>query len=189
VKRPAICALALSLGLSVLSFPGFAQTSSGTAGQGSPTQVKPSLGFDTSEFPLWAKDLRRAEIVAFGSFPFTVFFATFAMDTWRCYSHDWDPLYAPWPAKPPGAINMTQDELQTTIMIAAIVSAAIAVTDFSIVQIKRYQERKRMKNLPAASPITITQKPAAEPEPEPESEPEPEPEPEYPAEPGSELSP
>jgi hypothetical protein len=166
VKRLTICALALSLGLSVLSFPGFAQTSSVTAGQGSSSQVKPSPGFGSSEFPLWSKDLRRAEIVAFGSFPFTVFFATFAVDTWRCYSHGWDPLYAPWPAKPPGAVNMSQDELQMTIAIAAVVSAAIAITDFSIVQIRRYRERQRVKNLPAGSPITITQKPAAEPEPE-----------------------
>jgi hypothetical protein len=173
VKKLTICVLAFSLGISVWSSSGFAQTSSGTgttAAQGS-GGTKPSLGFDTSEFPLWAKDLRRAEIVAFGSFPFTMFFTTFAVDTWRCYSHGWDPLYAPWPAKPPGAINMTQDELIMTIGIAAAVSAAIAVTDFSIVQIKRYREKQRIKNLPAGSPITITQKPAAESETEPEAEP------------------
>jgi hypothetical protein len=168
VKSFAICVLALSLGLSVRPFPGFAQTSAGT-GSGSSAQassgsLKPSLGFDMSEFPLWAKDLRRAEIVAFGSFPFSMFFTTFAMDTWRCFSHDWDPLYAPWPAKPPGAINMTQDELGMTIAIAAAVSVAIAVTDFSIVQIKRHQEKQRMKKLPAGSPITIIQKPLAGPE-------------------------
>jgi hypothetical protein len=176
VKKLAICILAFSLGISVWSSSGFAQTSSGTGGaaaQGSSGGTKPSLGFDTSEFPLWAKDLRRAEIVTFGSFPFTMFFTTFAVDTWRCYSHGWDPLYAPWPAKPPGAINMTQDELTMSIAIAAAVSVAIAVTDFSIVQIKRYREKQRVKNLPSGSPITITKRPAAESETgaEPEAEP------------------
>jgi hypothetical protein len=169
MKKLTICILALSLGLSIRPFPGFTQSSSG-AGSG---ETSPSLGFDTSEFPLWAKDLRRAEIVAFGSFPFTMFFTTFAVDVWRCYSHGWDPLYAPWPAKPPGAINMTQDELTMTIAVAAIVSAAIAVTDFSIVQIKRYKEKQRLKTLPAGSPITITQKPSAESESAAEGEEEP----------------
>jgi hypothetical protein len=169
VKKFTICVLALSLGLSVRPFPGFAQTSSGggsggTAARSSSGEVKPSVGFDTTEFPLWTKDLRRAEIVTFGSFPFTVFFTTFATDMWRCYSHDWDPLYAPWPAKPPGAINMTQNELAVTLTVAAALSVAIAVTDFSIVQIRRHRERQRVKKLPAGSPIIITKKPAAEPE-------------------------
>jgi hypothetical protein len=178
-KLTVFCILALGLGLSIRPFPGFAQSSSGTgtgtAAQGSSGGPSPSLGFDSSEFPLWAKDLRRAEIVAFGSFPFTMFFTTFAVDTWRCYSHGWDPLYAPWPAKPPGAINMSQDELTMTIAVAAVISAAVAVTDFSIVQIKRYREKQRVKNLPAGSPIRITRKPAAESESaaEPESDSEP----------------
>jgi hypothetical protein len=202
VKKLAVYVLALSLGISIWSFPGFAQTSSGTAAQGSSSGTKPSLGFDTSEFPLWAKDLRRAEIVTFGSFPFTMFFATFAMDTWRCYSHDWDPLYAPWPAKPPGAINMTQDELAMTIAVAAAISVVVAITDFSIVQIKRYRERQQVKKLPAGSPITITQKTAAEPEPgdsgpaqesqtgaEPDAETDSEPQAEPQAEPGSKVEP
>jgi hypothetical protein len=169
VKKLTVYVLAFSLGISIFSLPGFAQTSSGTGSGASPDGTKPSLGFDTSEFPLWAKDLRRAEIVTFGSFPFTMFFTTFAVDTWRCYSHDWDPLYAPWPAKPPGAINMTQDELTMTIAVAAVISVAIAITDFSIVQIKRYKEKQRIKNLPAGSPITIIQKPVAESESESET--------------------
>ncbi|MDR0998191.1 MAG: hypothetical protein LBL70_03910 [Treponema sp.] len=177
MKKFMICVLALSLGFSARPFPGFTQTSSGTGStaSGSSGGVKPSLGFDTSEFPLWAKDLRRAEIVTFGSFPFTVFFSTFAADMWRCYSHDWDPLYAPWPAKPPGAINMTQDELAVTLTVAAALSVAIAVTDFSIVQIRRHREKQRVKNLPAGSPIRIIRKPAAEDEAsgEPEAVPEP----------------
>jgi hypothetical protein len=205
VKKLTICVLAFSLSISIWSFPGFAQASSGTGGtaaRGSSGGTKPSLNFDTSEFPLWAKDLRRAEIVAFGSFPFSIFFTTFAMDTWRCYSHDWDPLYAPWPAKPPGAINMTQDELTMTIALAAAVSVVVAITDFSIVQIKRYRERQQIKKMPTGSPITITQKTIVEPEPEaPEpgsqSEAKPEPEadlesgtnPEPEAEPGSRTEP
>jgi hypothetical protein len=201
-KFTAFCILALSLGLSIRPFSGFAQSSSGpgrggTPAQASPGGTNPSLGFDTSEFPLWAKDLRRAEIVAFGSLPFTMLFTTFAVDTWRCYSHDWDPLYAPWPAKPPGAINMTQDELTMTMAVAAAVSVVLAITDFSILQIKRYKEKQRAKNLPPGSPIKITRKSAAEsgPEtaagPEPAAKPElvPEAEPEAAAEPAAGTEP
>ncbi len=39
--------------------------------------------YKAEEFPSWALDLRRADIVAFGALPFTVFFAQFAIDGWR----------------------------------------------------------------------------------------------------------
>jgi hypothetical protein len=47
------------------------------------TTTTPSNSFITEDMPQWAKDLRRGEIVAFGSIPFTMFIATFAMDMYR----------------------------------------------------------------------------------------------------------
>ena len=61
--------------------------------------------------PLWLRDIRRWEIVAFGTFPFTMFFTTIGMDMFRWQIHngmDWNNRqYAPWPVKSAGAIAMT----------------------------------------------------------------------------------
>jgi hypothetical protein len=122
---------------------------------GTGTTALPSGQFDTSDFPLWGKDLRRAEIIAFGTFPFTMFTATFFMDAWRTYNHDWDTRYAPWPFKSAGAIEMTREEHEITMAAAGIASLALGLTDFIIVQIKRYRNRQKVLHLPEGSPIII----------------------------------
>jgi hypothetical protein len=107
------------------------------------------------EFPLWAKDLRRAEIVAFGSFPFTFFTATFAIDTYRMSQHDWDRRYAPWPLKAAGAVSMTKDEQLLTIGIAALTSVTISIIDYVIVRLKRAAAERELSRLPQGDPIII----------------------------------
>ena len=122
------------------------------------TVVDPTI-FNTTGFPQWAKDLRRWEIIAFGSFPFTMFATTFAMDTRSWIDQngmDWSERgrrYAPWPLKTAGAIDMTNKEHETTLLIAAGVSVALAFTDLIIVQIKRHKERRRAENLPTGNII------------------------------------
>ncbi|HCC38314.1 MAG TPA: hypothetical protein DEQ14_12325 [Treponema sp.] len=124
----------------------------------------PIVTIDTSIFPQWAKDIRRGEIIAFGSFPFTMFTATFAMDMYRWADNnglDWSDAgrrYAPWPLKSAGAIEMTNKEYETTIAIAAGLSLALAITDFIIIQIKRHKAREFAESLPAGTTI-ITKKP------------------------------
>ncbi|MDR1654816.1 MAG: hypothetical protein LBR96_02370, partial [Treponema sp.] len=112
-------------------------------------EQKPDLTskiFDMSDMPAWAKDVRRAEIVAFGSFPFTMFATQFFMDLYRFSAHDWDTRYAPWPAKGAGAINMTNEEYEKTILYAALASLSIMTIDFSIVQLRRFiNNRKAVK--------------------------------------------
>jgi hypothetical protein len=125
-----------------------------------PDTALKSVAFDTSSFPQWVKDLRRFEIVAFGSFPFAMFTATFAMDTqrWANNGMNWSDegrRYAPWPLKSAGAVNMTNREQEMTMAVAAGLSGAIALADFIIVQIKRYSARKRVESLPAGTPIII----------------------------------
>jgi hypothetical protein len=125
------------------------------------TTVTPKV-FDTTGFPQWAKDLRRWEIVAFGSFPFTMFASTFAMDTRRWidangmdFTED-GRRYAPWPFKSAGAIAMTNREVETSLIIAAGLSVAIAFTDLLIVQLKRHKERRRAENMPRGNVIINT---------------------------------
>jgi hypothetical protein len=116
-----------------------------------------SLQFNTTGFPLWVKDLRRAEIVAFGSFPFTMFVSTFAMDTWRFfeYGHGQDNRYAPWPFKSAGAVDMSVDEHKKVLFAALMGSLAVSLADQIILQIKRASARKRALELPEGSPIVV----------------------------------
>jgi hypothetical protein len=87
--------------------------------------------------PLWLKDLRRAEIVAFGSFPLTMFWTTFFMDLYRTASHGWDNRYAPWPFKGAGAIEMTDQEVVAMFSIAISSSLVIATMDHFIMRYRR----------------------------------------------------
>jgi hypothetical protein len=117
--------------------------------------VPPANQFDTSGFPQWGKDLRRAEIIAFGTFPFTLFTATFAMDTWRASKNNWDGRYMPWPLKSAGAIEMTNREHEIVITSAAAASVILALADFVIIKIKRHRTRQRALEIPEGTPIII----------------------------------
>jgi hypothetical protein len=151
-RRSRLPALALViLGLTAAAFPAGAQTSPAAT-------AVPSGQFDTSDFPQWGKDLRRGEIIAFGSFPFTMFTATFFMDTWRCYNNGWDTKYAPWPFKSAGAVDMTNREHEIVMTAAALTSLGLAFADFVIVHIKQRKAEQRALQMPEGSPI-ITKRP------------------------------
>jgi hypothetical protein len=101
------------------------------------------------EFPSWALDLRRAEAVAFGSLPFTVFFAQFAIDSRRYYENDWDRRYAPWPIKAAGAVNMTEGEYLTAFAAGCVGAVTVALVDYLIVVLKRRSVRRAADEKPA----------------------------------------
>jgi hypothetical protein len=114
-----------------------------------------SSGFDMTGFPQWAKDLRRGEIVAFGTFPFAYLFTNLTVDTIRYASHDWDRRYAPWPIKSTGSIDLSQKEEFRNLGIAAGSAVLIAVIDHLIVRHKRNKAEEQIRNLPAGTPIII----------------------------------
>jgi hypothetical protein len=120
-----------------------------------------STQFDTSDFPQWAKDLRRGEIVAFGSFPFMMLFTSVAMDSYRWYNNNWDNRYAPFFLKSAGAVEMTETEQIITLTSAIAGSIVIALVDYFIVLYKRNKQAKIPKNVPGETPIII-RKPLAE---------------------------
>ncbi|MDR2491065.1 MAG: hypothetical protein LBD20_06655 [Spirochaetaceae bacterium] len=122
----------------------YPQTSSSSA---QTSEIKPK------EFPQWAKDLRRAEIVAFGAFPFAWFMTMLFTDLARSAAHGWSDRYWPWPAKPAGAVEMSTGEYGTTLSIAAGLSIIIAVTDHLIVRNKRYYASRRQAENPQSEPI------------------------------------
>jgi hypothetical protein len=118
--------------------------------------ILPDVSSPASEFPLWAHDLRRGEIITFGTFPFTMFFSTMAMDSIRYFDNNSDERYAPWPFKGPGAIEMSREEREKTFTAAILASVAIAAIDFAIVQVKRNKEKQRVEQQSNGREIRIT---------------------------------
>jgi len=114
-----------------------------------------SLQFDMSGFPLWAKDLRRAEIIAFGSFPFMYFFSNFGVDTYRWVNHGNNMRYAPWPFNSAGTIEQTQNEKIMTLGIAAGGAVLVALIDYGIMRYKRNRLERERENLPDGTPVII----------------------------------
>jgi len=120
--------------------------------------------FNFSDLPQWVKDMRRFDIITFGMFPFSMFFVTFATDMVRWKdANNFDMSeegrrYAPWPAKSAGAVEMTTDEHNRTILLAVGVSLAVAVIDMTIVLIRRNSERRRIESMPSST-FEIERKP------------------------------
>jgi len=133
--------------------------------------------FDLSGAPQWVRDLRRWEIVAFGTIPFAMFTATFGMDMYRWNKangmdfSDNGRKYAPWPLKSAGAFGMESQEMEQTLIIAASLCVTVAFTDLIITQIKRANARKRAEALPHNA-TTIKRRPLYQTEPEIQEEPQ-----------------
>jgi hypothetical protein len=110
---------------------------------------------NTTGFPQWVRDMRRWEIVAFGTFPFSMVFATFAMDMIRwnnANNMDFSSegrRYAPWPFRSAGAIGMSNEEFRNTLFLAAGLSITVALVDMFIVRTRRDNERRRLESIPS----------------------------------------
>ena len=127
--------------------------------------------FDTTGLPQWAKDLRRGDIVAFGTFPFSMMFVNFFYDLYRwnrANSMDFSSegrRYAPWPFKSAGAVDKTSAEFRRSIFMAAGLSVTIALADFIIVKIRRDRQRRNERPPPYGT-VIIERKPVEDVEPE-----------------------
>lgn len=93
------------------------------------------------EFPRWARDLRRGEIIALGSFPLVLLFSNVAYDAVRfgresLRAGEWNYTYAPWFFGPPDKPPLTEDERVGVILTAAGISVSVAIVDFIIGRIR-----------------------------------------------------
>ena len=131
-----------------------------------------STVLDMSDFPQWAKDLRRVEVITFGSVPFAYFLSNFGVDVYRSAVNGWDTRYAPWPITSAGGIEQSKDEKIMTLGIAAGGAVLIAIVDYGIMRYKRSKLEKENRNLPDGTPIIIRRPLLEEEADEPEAEPE-----------------
>jgi hypothetical protein len=88
--------------------------------------------YSPNEFPRWAADVWRAEVVAVGSFPFTLFATLEVYDTVRYVSNGLNPAYAPWPLGSGSAVSYSPAETGWLAVSAVSLSAVIAAIDFLI---------------------------------------------------------
>lgn len=108
------------------------------------------------EFPQWALDLRRAEIVGFGSMPFTTMGVTFFYGAYKYFSGESSSFPNPFDKN----TSYEKKEIFSILGISFGISALIALSDFIIVKIERGKNRDRLKRLQTTDIITVV--PASE---------------------------
>jgi hypothetical protein len=96
---------------------------------------------DAIEWPQFAKDLRRFDVVAFGLFPFAYLVTSIGYDLMRSAQHGWDAAYYPWPVK--GSAAWETKDYGNVIFGSAVLSLSVAAIDLVIILIKRHAAAKK----------------------------------------------
>ncbi|MCR4823282.1 MAG: hypothetical protein K5873_10485 [Treponema sp.] len=104
--------------------------------------------YDDIKFPGWAKDLRRTEIITFGSLPFVTLWTTLGYSL-VTYGEFRNPLDK-------STDSFTEDDQWAIIKISAASCLALGLTDFIISIISRNRKEARLKKLQESQPYTIT---------------------------------
>lgn len=86
--------------------------------------------YQENEFPQWAKDLRRWEIIFFGTIPFSFFYTSFSYDFYRYASNDFDSIYAPAILGNKTPLIRTNSEKLQIIAFSLSLSAVLAFADY-----------------------------------------------------------
>jgi hypothetical protein len=112
--------------------------------------------YTKDEFPEWANDLRRAEIVSIGSFPLSYLVTTLVFDIGRYVDKlSTDPenanYYAPLFFGNANKKIYTEEEKTGLILGSIGVSVAIAIVDFIIGQVEKSEARDRELRRAAAA--------------------------------------
>ena len=85
--------------------------------------------YDPDEFSPWLRDLRRAEIIAVGSFPITFVFANLGYGLIRYAVNGGNPEYAPVGSN---RVPLSRSESLGVLAAAAALSVSVAVIDYGI---------------------------------------------------------
>jgi hypothetical protein len=131
-------------------FPHSALMASGRSQSGTESRAG-----EKDELPQWVRDLRRADIITFGSFPFTFFLAGIIVDTYRASQHGWDTRYGPWPVNMGGSVSRTTGEHLATISVAAGGAVLVATADYIIQRVKRERAAREAARLAPSDPAVI----------------------------------
>ncbi|MFP4431291.1 MAG: hypothetical protein ACLFPV_08585 [Spirochaetaceae bacterium] len=93
--------------------------------------------YSPEEFPGWARDLRRGEIIALGVFPVSLILTQLTYDLVRfgvksAQAGEFEREAAPWFFAPPGVQRFSQEEKETILITSAVVSVVFALADYAL---------------------------------------------------------
>ncbi len=119
----------------------------------SPLMAEPTIKIEPytqDEFPSWAQDLRRTEIITLGSLPFTTFAAKLGYTIWRYVDQGFDSAYVPNPlSKTSEGSRLDTDEQKTVLKIAFTSSVIFGLTDLTIRLLDRWNATKENQQVQA----------------------------------------
>ena len=100
--------------------------------------------YSENEFPLWATELRRFEILTLGALPLVTMLSFWTYDIARSLKHTGDERYYPWPLKKSEIAIPISSSTQRKIFFTALgISLGIALTDICVrAIIRRIREKK-----------------------------------------------
>lgn len=107
-----------------------------------------SSDYDEIEFPQWVRDLRRTEIITFGSLPFVTLWTTVGYSLYE-YGEFRNPL-----DKSTG--SFTEADQWNIIKISAATCIALGLTDLTINLISRARKSGRLRKERGMQAFTIT---------------------------------
>jgi hypothetical protein len=102
------------------------------AEEGDNTSSDTPVPYERDEFPEWAHDLRRAEIIFIGSFPITFLFSSIGYDVIRFAANGFSREYAPALLNNPTTVPLSNGERLGVVLTSLGISAVIALVDFII---------------------------------------------------------
>lgn len=98
--------------------------------------------YTQDEFPSWAQDIRRTEIVTLGSLPFTTLGVTLGYSLYRYASNGFNPEYIPNPFAKSATGSLSSKEQIGIVLTSVGISAVIGLVDLTIRLIQRSVEKK-----------------------------------------------
>ena len=128
MKKPAVFLLVLLW----LILPGMAEDTESDEFDGPYTEPLP---YQEVEFPDWAWDVRRLEVIFFGSVPLTYILTNLVYDVSIYASHDFDNEYRMGTAR-------TQDDIKFMLTTSLYISGGIAITDFILGKVIEFRENR-----------------------------------------------
>lgn len=135
--KPAVILIILVMLVFAVPMPSAAQTAT------RPT-VPDAEPYEPQEFAPWLLSLRRAEVIAFGSFPIALLGTRLLYGIVRfagasISAGEFDLAYLPPLVAPPGAAPLTRSDNARIITSAAGVSISIAVIDYLLSRRETYE--------------------------------------------------
>lgn len=102
---------------------------------------------DSTQWPQWSKDLRRTEIITFGSLPFVTLWTTLGYSI-AVYGEFRNPLSK-------NTDSFTTDDQKRIIAASAGISLGLGVFDLVMTIIKRKSEKRSEKNIQEAITVEV----------------------------------